>query len=224
MVAGTRNLFHGDNPHYYPDLAGGNPKPWVGMSEQQGRQAYDDPTSGVILVPSCVPDSFGAGPYRASPVHYVPTVMDELDAAGVPWKIYVQRITSARSSCSYFSECLNGPQAANTVPLNDVLKDGRRGRLPGVSWIIPSDDLSQHPTFSMQKGDNFIGDVVSAIASGPDWSSTAIFLTWDDCGCFYDHVAPPSPPLGVRVSDDHHQPMGEAPLSWIPPMLRREAC
>src|SRR5207247_9288506 len=39
---------------------------------------------------------------------------------------------------------------------------------------------------------------VGAIEDGPDWSSTAIFLTYDDCGCFYDHVPPPSRNLGVR--------------------------
>ena len=50
----------------------------------------------------------------------------------------------------------------------------------------------------MAVGDNWIGQVVSAIETGPDWASTAIFLTWDDCGCFYDHVAPPTG-LGIRV-------------------------
>jgi hypothetical protein len=50
----------------------------------------------------------------------------------------------------------------------------------------------------MAVGDNWIGQVVSAIENGPQWSSTAIFLTYDDCGFFYDHVAPPSG-LGIRV-------------------------
>jgi len=40
--------------------------------------------------------------------------------------------------------------------------------------------------------------VISALEHGPDWSSTAVFLTWDDCGCFYDHVRPPQG-LGIRV-------------------------
>ena len=50
----------------------------------------------------------------------------------------------------------------------------------------------------MRQGDSWIGQVVSAIMSGPQWSSTAIFIAYDDCGCFYDHVAPP-PGLGIRV-------------------------
>jgi phospholipase C len=50
----------------------------------------------------------------------------------------------------------------------------------------------------MTVGDNWIGQVVGAIMNGPQWGSTAILITWDDCGCFYDHVAPP-PRLGIRV-------------------------
>jgi phospholipase C len=200
MVAGTRDRFYGNNPDYYPDLAGPDHPEHPGWGCQSNKDAeYDHPTKGTILVPSCVPDQAGVGPYRHSALQYVPTMMDELDAAGVSWKLYVEKITAARSSCSYFSECINGPQALNNVPLKNVLKDGRRGELPGVSWIIPKGDFSQHPTFSMQKGDNYIGQIVSAIASGPDWASTAIFITYDDCGCLYDHVPPPGPPLGVRV-------------------------
>ena len=43
----------------------------------------------------------------------------------------------------------------------------------------------------MLQGDNWIEQVVSAIMQGPDWGSTAVFITYDDCGCFYDHVSPP---------------------------------
>jgi phospholipase C len=50
----------------------------------------------------------------------------------------------------------------------------------------------------MRLGDNWIGQAVSAIENGPDWRSTAIFITYDDCGCFYDHVAPPAG-RGIRV-------------------------
>lgn len=51
----------------------------------------------------------------------------------------------------------------------------------------------------MAVGDNWIGSVVSAIQHGADWPSTAIFITYDDCGCFYDHVPPPNGKLGVRL-------------------------
>ena len=50
----------------------------------------------------------------------------------------------------------------------------------------------------MLQGDNWIGQVVNAVMHGPQWRSTAIFIAYDDCGCFYDHVPPPAG-LGVRV-------------------------
>ena len=50
----------------------------------------------------------------------------------------------------------------------------------------------------MQIGDNYIGSLVGAVMNGPQWSSTAIFITYDDCGCFYDHVAPPAG-YGIRM-------------------------
>jgi len=215
MVAGTRDDFHGDNPDYYASLAGKKHPEHAGWGCQSNKDAtWDSPTPGVgtILEPSCVPDKKGNGPYRASSVSYVPTIMDELDAAGLSWSIYVNTLNAARSSCTYFAECYYGPQVKHNLPLMNVLTDGRTGTLPDVSWIIPSDTLSQHPTFSMQEGDNFIGRVVGAISSGSDWSSTAIFLTWDDCGCFYDHVAPPRPPLGIRV-----------PMVIISPWVKRHS-
>ena len=55
----------------------------------------------------------------------------------------------------------------------------------------------------MRLGDNWIGRVLKALQRGPDWSSTAVFITYDDCGCFYDHVPPgvnpDGSPQGVRV-------------------------
>ena len=52
----------------------------------------------------------------------------------------------------------------------------------------------------MTKGDNYVGNVVSAIQAQPAlWSSTAIFITFDDCGCFYDPIPPPSKAYGIRV-------------------------
>ena len=58
--------------------------------------------------------------------------------------------------------------------------------------VTPTQQNSEHNDDSMTQGDNWLGQVVTAIENGPDWSSTAVFLTWDDCGCFYDHVAPPA--------------------------------
>jgi phospholipase C len=57
--------------------------------------------------------------------------------------------------------------------------------------VIPSGDDSEHPPANILAGQRHVTNVINAIMSGPDWSSTAIFLAWDDWGGFYDHVVPP---------------------------------
>ncbi|MEA2579963.1 MAG: phospholipase [Actinomycetota bacterium] len=158
------------------------------------------------LVPACVPDRSGAGPYRTSPVRYVPTIFDRLDTANRTWKIYgglddPNQLGSGYgwAICPTFYECLGSKQSDNLVPASSIIGDAQAGTLPSYSIVTPTAKNSQHNSFSMTVGDNWIGDVVEAIEHGPDWSSTAILITWDDCGCFYDHVAPPQRSWGIRV-------------------------
>jgi phospholipase C len=75
-----------------------------------------------------------------------------------------------------------------------------------VSWFIPSAGASEHPGHAaIRPGENYVTEVVNAIGSSPFWGSTAIFITWDDWGGFYDHVVPPQVPnddgmgYGIRV-------------------------
>jgi phospholipase C len=82
--------------------------------------------------------------------------------------------------------------------MKQVITDASGGTLPSVSFVTPTLMVSQHNRTSMLKGDNWIGKVVSSLEHGPEWSSTAVFVTYDDCGCFYDHVPPPGT-LGIRV-------------------------
>ena len=60
-----------------------------------------------------------------------------------------------------------------------------------MSWVVPSEAVSEHPRSRVSAGQSYVTGLVNAVMSGPDWKSTAIFLTWDDWGGFYDHVAPP---------------------------------
>jgi phospholipase C len=69
---------------------------------------------------------------------------------------------------------------------------------PNLSLITPLGKDSQHNNQSMAAGDNWIGSMVQAVMSGPDWPSTTIFITYDDAGGLYDH-APPPPGRGIRV-------------------------
>jgi len=80
--------------------------------------------------------------------------------------------------------------------------DAQNGTLPQVSWIIPNSDLSEHPPASVATGMTYVTGLVNAVMKSPVWNSTAIFISWDDWGGFYDHVPPPSVDqfgLGIRV-------------------------
>jgi len=60
-----------------------------------------------------------------------------------------------------------------------------------VSWITPSQVNSEHPPASVHEGQAWVSNLINHVMRGPDWNSTAIFLSWDDWGGFYDHVVPP---------------------------------
>jgi phospholipase C len=82
-------------------------------------------------------------------------------------------------------------QLGNIVDGNQLYADIHANRLPAVSWVIPSGDNSEHPPATITAGQDHVARVIDAIMRSRDWNSTAIFLTWDDWGGFYDHVAPP---------------------------------
>lgn len=83
-----------------------------------------------------------------------------------------------------------------------VLVDIATGHLSQVSWVIPSGQASDHPEINTGLGPSWVASVVNAIGSSPYWQHTAIFITWDDWGGWYDHVPPPiydSYEYGFRV-------------------------
>jgi phospholipase C len=82
-------------------------------------------------------------------------------------------------------------QLGNIVPDTQFFRDAYAGRLPQVSWLIPSGDNSEHAPGRISTGQDHVTRAINAIMSGKDWDSTAIFLAWDDWGGFYDHVKPP---------------------------------
>ena len=96
---------------------------------------------------------------------------------------------------------------------------GEAGTLPAVSWIAPTRPYSEHPPALVSAGQAYVTGLVNAVMRGPDWSSTAIFLAWDDWGGFYDHVVPPgvdSQRLRARVPGARDQPVRAARLRRPP--------
>jgi phospholipase C len=121
-------------------------------------------------------------------------------------------------------------QVLNVVSGTELFSDIHQGHLPAVSWVIPSGDDSEHPPATITAGQDHVARVIDAIMKGPDWRSTAIFLTWDDWGGFYDHVKPPRvdgagygmrvpalviSPYAKRGYIDHHTYSFDAYLKFI---------
>jgi phospholipase C len=206
LATANQDGFSGNNPK-------GNGPGW-GCDSGDTAQWSKSGTAPWKLVPSCVPAPKGSPEValeppavQTSPVRWVPTIMDELDAAGQSWKIYAaskKQNNYIWAVCPTFADCLYTGQANNMMPTSNIINDAKNGQLPNFSILLPSKgpsgSTSQHNGTSMALGDSWIGQAINALETGPEWSSTAILLTWDDCGCFYDSVPPPpSSNLGIRV-------------------------
>ena len=97
--------------------------------------------------------------------------------------------------------------------MDRLIEDIQANALPAVTWVTPQFELSDHPPASSSFAHNWMTDVVNAVMKSDMWDQTAIFITWDEWGGFYDSVMPPAVDevgLGFRV-----------PLLTISPYTRR---
>ncbi len=123
------------------------------------------------------------------------TLADSLQTAGITWRYYAPAkgqpgyIWSALDAVSHIR---NGPLWTSNVMLDSQFAtDAQNGNLPAVSWLVADAINSEHPPDSSCVGENWTVQQLNAIMNGPSWNSTAVFITWDDFGGFYDHVPPP---------------------------------
>jgi phospholipase C len=82
-------------------------------------------------------------------------------------------------------------QQGNVQTLDHFDADVKAGHLPAVSWIVPNAVDSEHPAARLSVGQTYVTHLINNFLQSPNWTSTAIFLAWDDWGGFYDHVVPP---------------------------------
>jgi phospholipase C len=90
-----------------------------------------------------------------------------------------------------FTDVKADHQLHHVKNLSAFYRAAKHGTLPAVSWIAPTQDNSDHPPANIATGQAYVTNLINTIMRGPNWSSTAIFLAWDDWGGFYDHVVPP---------------------------------
>lgn len=134
------------------------------------------------------------------------TVGEQLSGIGVDWAYY----SAVPGQSGYFWNAYNG--IANVIhsdlwpqhvrPVDGIVADIEAERLPSVTWVTPRFELSDHPPESSGHAHNWVSDIVNAIMRSSMWEHTAIFITWDEWGGFYDPVVPPQVDdagLGVRV-------------------------
>jgi len=133
--------------------------------------------------------------YYSKPCFDIQTLPDEFQKAGVSWKYYAPGqyqsgyIWSALSSIKHIRY---SPLWQSNVPdTSQFIKDIKAGTLPQVSWVVMNEGESEHPPHSSCAGENWTVRQLNALMQSPLWASTAVFLTWDDFGGFYDHLAPP---------------------------------
>ncbi len=136
-----------------------------------------------------------------------PTITDELDAKGITWKYYYDqagyKTPGLWNPLPLFSSFKDNQSRLNNLASNrQFLNDLNSNNLASVTWIMPMSNESEHPPADVAVGEHYIVRYVNAIMNSQYWNSTAIFITWDDYGGFYDHVPPPQLDkygLGFRV-------------------------
>jgi phospholipase C len=179
---------------------------WSGQASENGAPLFG-PSGNVVglLSPICL-GTIG------SPV---PTITDKLDAANISWKYYEPTLNptnqySLWDACAHFAQCC-GPVVSNTCTgsdYNNVIApettlcgtfvgdhcttgDIAANNLAQVTWVIPSQANSDHPKIAGNGGPNWVARIMNTIGESPYWSTTAVCVTWDDWGGWYDHLAPP---------------------------------
>ncbi|HZY70515.1 MAG TPA: alkaline phosphatase family protein [Thermoplasmata archaeon] len=89
------------------------------------------------------------------------------------------------------AETYGGSFPSHFVDRNQFASDVANGNLSNISWVMPSAVQSDHPPYNVSLGQSWVLSCINQVEQSNYWNSTAIFLTWDDYGGFYDHVAPP---------------------------------
>jgi len=144
------------------------------------------------------------------------SIFEELQDAGISWKVYVTDFDSANPASGSYMSFFNHftPQhLGNFVDAKTFASDASAGTLPQVSLIesgyestADQSEFDEHPTADIQVGSNYVRGMVTALMNSPSWKDSVFFLTFDEFGGYYDHV----PPLATVNPD------GIAPVD-IPP-------
>ena len=171
------------------------------------------------LTGTCDPDAFDGG------CQFLDTKLGTIQKPGADlgtggrWKPYPQHLTEQGISWKCYGTA-DGQTGDNTlryfprfrpvggdptlsvpafgsVALADFVADCAAGTLPTVSWLFPGLTDSEHPPDPINWGESITHTLLTALVTSGLWSSSALFLTYDENGGFFDHVVPPTAPPGT---------------------------
>jgi phospholipase C len=149
---------------------------------------------------SPVVNDYGPPPY----LPFSDSIFAELTEYGVSWAYYVMDPSDGVATLSYFEGMSH--YSSHIQSWSQFLEELNNNSVPAVSWVMPIDGgaegYSQGPPSSVLRGELWLLYIVNAIEQSPEWNTTAIFITYDEGGGYYDQVAPPvldGVQLGQRV-------------------------
>jgi phospholipase C len=136
------------------------------------------------------------------------TMPERLSAQGVSWKVYQAPGSLATTSLTNniliryrnFSDPSSALYRQAFLPTypDEFAADVARGALPSVAWLNGPPLTDEHPPKPPNSGERVVGHVIRTLLSNPRvWAKTVLFITWDENGGFFDHVAPPTAPAGT---------------------------
>jgi phospholipase C len=186
VVADGSDLYDAENPRYVGDDmdCGGSAKSTVELIN------INTGVENMKMSPPCFDPA--------------PTPFDELTARDISYKYYTSKTAGVWAAPAAIKHIWNNPNlwAHVVTPNTMILTDISNKSLPAVSWVIPTALASDHAGLTDGTGPSWVASVVNAIGKSQYWSTTTIFVTWDDWGGWYDHVAPQrfnAYELGFRV-------------------------
>jgi len=120
------------------------------------------------------------------------SIFHQLEEAHQPWALYSEGPTFEEQ----FFERLKAERGQHFLPLEQFFRDAEAGHLPALAWVESQlggvMGTDEHPPADVQVGQEWVWRVVDAVLRSPQWSRTALILTYDEHGGFFDHVPPPS--------------------------------
>ncbi|MGH7269819.1 MAG: phospholipase C, partial [Polyangiaceae bacterium] len=133
-------------------------------------------------------------PYPGNPL----SILDELEASKVSWMYYSDGVFPTPFLLYGFNFAKRWHPRTVSAKFAAFQAAAKAGTLPAVSFVDPAlaitssgSEADEHPPGDIQAGQRFVSQVVHAVMASPQWPHTAIFITHDEHGGFYDHVAPP---------------------------------